>query len=115
MIPGFDAAVVGMKVGETKTVTLPPDQAYGPHVDSLVITLDRSQFPDSQTLAVGQKEQLTNSSGQTATGVITKLDPGSVTVDLNPPLAGKTLIFKITMEKITRGTAAPTATATSGG
>ena len=108
MISGFDSAVVGMQVGETKTVTLTPDQAYGPHSDSLIITLDRSQFPDGASLSVGQQVPLQNSAGQQLTGVITKLDPGSVTVDLNPPLAGKTLTFQITLESITPGTATPT-------
>ena len=101
MIAGFDAAVHGMTVGQTKTVTLDPSQAYGPHSTSLVITLDRSIFPASANLTVGAHQQLQNSSGQTATGVITSVNATSVTVDLNPPLAGKTLIFKITLESIT--------------
>jgi FKBP-type peptidyl-prolyl cis-trans isomerase 2 len=103
MIAGFDAAVTGMKVGETKTVTLSPDEAYGQHKDSLVITLDRDKFPEDLTLAVGQQVPLKSSSGQQTTGVITDIQPGSVTLDLNPVLAGKTLIFEITLENITPG------------
>ena len=101
MIPGFDAAVHGMKVGETKTVTLPPDQAYGEHLDSRVVTLDRTVFPEGSNLVVGQQVTLTNTSGQQMTGVITALPPGAVTVDLNSKYAGQTLTFEITLESIT--------------
>jgi len=101
MISGFDAAVVGMKVGETKTVTLSPDEAYGQHQNSLVVTLDRDKFPAGSTLTIGQQVPLANSAGQQRTGVITDIQPGSVTVDLNSPLAGKTLTFQITLESIT--------------
>jgi peptidylprolyl isomerase len=101
MISGFDAAVHGMKVGEKKTVTLTPDQAYGQHLDSRVVTLDRSKFPADANLSIGQQVPLTNASGQQITGVITDIQPGSVTVDLNSPLAGKTLTFEITLVSIT--------------
>ena len=101
MISGFDAAVHGMKVGETKTVTLPPDQAYGEHQDSLVITMDQNKFPEGTQFAVGQQVTLTSASGQQVPGIIVDIGPGTVTIDVNHRFAGKTLTFEITLESIT--------------
>jgi peptidylprolyl isomerase len=94
MIKGFDAAVVGMKVGESKTVTLSPDLAYGQRVPD--ITINRSQLDPSIKPVVGGTIQ--NSSG--ATAVITGVTDTSITIDTNGPLAGKTLIFEIKLISI---------------
>jgi peptidylprolyl isomerase len=101
MIAGFDAAVHGMKVGETKTVTLLPDQAYGEHLDSYVITMDQSKFPEGTEFAIGQQVTLTSATGQQVPGVIVDIGPGTVTIDINHQFAGQTLIFVITLESIT--------------
>jgi peptidylprolyl isomerase len=100
MITGFENAVIGMKVGETKTVTLTPDQAYGYYRNDLIFTLDRSKFPQSLTIAIGTKVQLQNSQGQTYVATIVEFNSTSVTVDANPELAGKILIFEIELVSI---------------
>lgn len=100
MITGFDKAVVGMKVGEKKTVTLPPAEAYGERRDDLIITLGRDKFSSIPNLSVGQKVQMHNSSGQTFTATIIEIAASTVTIDANPELAGKTLIFEITIVSI---------------
>lgn len=95
VIKGFSNAVIGMKEGQVKNVTLSPAEAYGNVNDSLIITVPKSDFGNS-SLYVG--EQVSDANG--ATGVITVLNSTNVTVDFNSPLAGKTLIFEIKVVSI---------------
>ena len=94
MIGGFDAAVEGMTVGETKTVTLPADQAYGARDDGLIVEIPLDQVPEG----VLPGDQLVSPVGQ----VVTVLEVGDefVTLDTNHPLAGEELIFEITLLSI---------------
>ncbi len=100
-IEGFDKAVVGMKVGEKKTVTIPSDEAYGPHYDELVVEVSRDVLPDNMEPKVGLTLTARGPNGQeigfTVTGVS---DNGTVTLDANCPLAGKDLTFDIELVKI---------------
>jgi FKBP-type peptidyl-prolyl cis-trans isomerase 2 len=96
MIAGFDKGVVGMKVGETKTVTLPPKDAYGERSEANLVKVPREQIPSSGTLEKGMK--LMSSNGQTFT--VYAIDKNEVTLDANPELAGKTLVFDITVKSI---------------
>jgi peptidylprolyl isomerase len=103
VIKGFEKAVLGMKVGETKTMTIPPDEAYGQYHDELVYVLDKSNLPElpaGEEPQVGQKLQGTDSNGQTVIATIIKVDETTVTVDANHPLAGKNLTFEITLVEI---------------
>jgi peptidylprolyl isomerase len=96
MMQGFDQGVRGMAVGETKTITLTPDQAYGEHSDDRIIRVDKSQFPPDMELTEGMQLQ-------SPTGMPVKVlavDADSVTIDLNHPLAGKTLKFEVTLVEI---------------
>jgi peptidylprolyl isomerase len=100
VIPGFEEAIIGMKVGETKTVTIPADKAYGQHKDELVFVVEKTQLPTSIEPAVGLQLQSTNSDGSTSIYTITAVDDTTVTVDGNSPLAGKDLTFEITLREI---------------
>lgn len=95
VIKGFNDAVMGMKEGQTKNVTLLPSEAYGNVNDSLIITVPRTDFGNN-SISVG--EHVSSENG--ASGVITALNSTKVTINLNPPLAGKTLIFEIKVVKI---------------
>jgi peptidylprolyl isomerase len=100
-IPGFDKAVIGMKVGEKKTVTIPMDEAYGPHDDSLVVDVPRSNFRSDTEPKVGQLVPITAPDGQVVALMITAIsDNGTVTLDANHPLAGKDLTFDIELVSI---------------
>jgi FKBP-type peptidyl-prolyl cis-trans isomerase SlyD len=93
MIAGFDAAVIGMNIGEEKTFTLPPEQAYGIRRDDLIQRINQSEL---KTLigaepAIGMV--LSASNGMS--GTITNISEGIVSVDFNHELAGKTLTFSI--------------------
>jgi len=93
VVPGFDAAVHGMKVGDKVTVTLPPEKAYGKRREELVVTFPASQVPAS--LRVGQEVQLGSPGQRLDAKVVEIKNDGSAVIDANPPLAGKTLIFDI--------------------
>lgn len=91
MIPGFDKGVLGMKVGETKELTMPPEDAYGKHDPRGVQEVPMGKLPDG--VEVGT--QLQTSNGGRA--VVTKIVGDTATVDLNHELAGKTLKFSVTL------------------
>ena len=97
MIKGFDSGVVGMKVGDEKTVTLPPADAYGEKRTDLVAAVPLDQLNKSGIVAqVGAKIGASNG----LRGTITAVNATHATVDFNHELAGKTLVFKIMMKKI---------------
>ncbi|MDN7023420.1 peptidylprolyl isomerase [Methanoculleus sp. FWC-SCC1] len=98
MIAGFDQAVPGMAVGESKTVTIPADQAYGAYRDDLLIDFDREQV--NGTVEVGQKVTITTSSGQAMNVPVVNVTDSTITVDANHPLAGKDLTFTIELVEI---------------
>jgi peptidylprolyl isomerase len=100
VIPGFEKAVLGMKIGEKKTVTVPASDAYGPRQEDLVIEIAREKLPTNITPEVGMRLQSTTKSGATITLTITKVTDTAVTLDANPLLAGKDLTFEIVLLKI---------------
>lgn len=100
-IPGFDKAILGMKVGEKKTVTIPSDEAYGPHLDDMVVEVPREKLPSNIEPKVGQMLEATRPDGEKIGFIITNVsDNNTVTLDANHPLAGKDLTFDIELVKI---------------
>jgi FKBP-type peptidyl-prolyl cis-trans isomerase 2 len=95
VIPGFDEAVRGMQVGETKTVEIGPEDAYGPRRDGLVATIERerAQFPVEPQ--VGMNLALPLQDGSQLEVVVTEVTDEHVTIDGNHPLAGEKLIFDV--------------------
>ncbi len=99
LIPGFDTAVVGMASGEKKQVTLPPDQAYGERSDERVVQAGKDQLPPDTEVSVGDVLQVTID-GVDYPAPVTAVDDAGFTIDLNPPLAGRTLVFDIEVVEI---------------
>ena len=100
LIKGFEDAVVGMEVGEEKEIKIPPEEAYGLHNAEFVKDMPRSIFPENKQMQIGMVFLVSLESGRQIPVWISKISENSVTVDLNPPLAGKTLIFKIKIVEI---------------
>ena len=98
MIPGFDKAVRGMKVGQTKKVTLSPDEAYGPYDPELVFMAIRDKL--GLEVQVGQQLRLQTESGKTVIATVTQVTEENITVDANHALAGKELTFEIELMTI---------------
>jgi peptidylprolyl isomerase len=102
MIPGFETAVIGMAVGETKSVTLDPEDAYGEWEEDAVATVPRDSLPEDVEPAVGVSLEAEDEDGLPFEVVITEITDKTVTVDGNHPLAGKKLSFKITLKEIVK-------------
>lgn len=100
IIPGLDRALPGMAVGESKTVTVEPDDGYGQVNPNAVQDVPRSTVPDEIPLDVGTPLQVQTQDGQTVPVTVAKVTEESVTLDANHPLAGKTLTFDIEVVKI---------------
>lgn len=95
MIAGFDAAVVGMTVGEKKDVSLASDEAYGPHNPSAVQSVPKELFEEGFEFTPGSTVQGTNAQGAPVMGTILSEENDSVTLDFNHPMAGHSLNFLI--------------------
>ena len=100
MIQGFEQAVLGMKTGESKTVTIPAKDAYGPHNADMTLVVNREELPEDITPEVGQQLEMTGSDGGTIIVIITEVSDTTVTLDANHPLAGKDLTFEIELVSI---------------
>lgn len=100
MMPGFENAVIGMQKGETKTITLAPEEAYGPHKKELVSVMERSGFPQEVQLEVGKRLRVRTQDGKYTVVTIKEFTGDSIVLDENDPLAGKTLTFKIELVEI---------------
>lgn len=100
VIVGFEKALMGMALNEKKTVSLTPEEAYGERDDNAQRDFPRSEIPPDVDVQVGQMVALMSPQGQQVPATIVKLDDENVTVDLNHPLAGKTLTFDIEVVKI---------------
>ncbi|MDW7731705.1 MAG: peptidylprolyl isomerase [Methanolobus sp.] len=95
-IQGFDEAVIGMTVGEEKTVEIPPEQAYGEYNSDMVVDVPVEQFESANiTPVVGEVIAV-----QGSPCTITNVSETNVTLDCNHPLAGETLIFTIDIVSI---------------
>lgn len=100
LIAGFDAAVLGMIPGETKKVSIPSDEAYGPYFEEMVHEIDRADIPADVALAVGGQLMAPQPDGNPLILTILEFDDEVVTVDANHPLAGRDLIFEIELLEV---------------
>lgn len=100
VIPGFEQAVLGMSEGESKTVTIPSDQAYGPRRDDRLLKVGHEQFPPEIQPTVGQQLQVQQSSGQPMIVVVAEVADKHVILDANHPLSGQDLTFDLQLVEI---------------
>lgn len=100
LIPGFEKGVVGMQPGETKSIYIPTDEAYGQHDEDLVWEVDRNKLPDELEPEVGQQLQSVQGDGVKITVTIMDVSEASVTLDANHPLAGEDLVFDVELIEI---------------
>lgn len=100
LIPGFEKAVVGMSVGDSNTVTIPFDEAYGEKRDDMIVDVEKKQIPDDIKPEVGQQLQIQQKDGGAIPVVITDVTDESVKLDANHPLAGQDLTFEIEVVEV---------------
>ena len=102
-IPGFEEAVVGMSPGESKTVQIPPEKAYGKYSADRVIKVDKKDFPEEIVPAEGMTLEICDSKGIMVPVQITEISENTVTLDANHPLSEQTLTFEIKLVEIVKG------------
>jgi peptidylprolyl isomerase len=100
LIADFEAAVVGMEQGESKTIQIASENAYGPHREEMVMKVARKDIPEGLNPQINQRLQVQQQSGQPFAVTVTEVSDESVTLDANHPLAGKDLIFDIQLAEI---------------
>ena len=100
MIPGYDAAVANMEVGESIDIHLTPDQAYGYPDPRAIFVVEISQMPGSEELEVGDKVVLYTPDGHPVPVKVTARDETTITFDANHEMAGKELNFHIELVEV---------------
>ncbi|MCP3891638.1 MAG: peptidylprolyl isomerase [Desulfobulbaceae bacterium] len=95
VIEGFEEAILSMSVGETKTVLIPVDKAYGQRNDEMVIQAPIDQVPPDLNPELGMRLEMGGANGEVLRVVVVEIADTHITLDANPPLAGKDLTFKL--------------------
>ncbi len=98
--PQIESALIGMKPGESKKVTVPCDEAFGEFDEEKVFTVPRSELPEDLKPEVGDELLLTGDDDEELGVIVVEATPESITFDANHPLAGEDLIFEITLREI---------------
>jgi len=96
----IEKALIDMKIGDSKTITLEPSEAFGPRINELIIELPKEGFGDNSCLDIGSVVVLNSPQGKKFRGTILKVEEENVTVDFNHPLAGRILVFSVTVVSI---------------
>ena len=100
LIADFEQAVIDMNPGESKTIKIPCDNAYGPHREEMLMVVDRSQFPEGLEPRIDQKLQVRDPNGGDSVVTVVDVTEANVTLDANHTLAGKDLTFEIQLSEI---------------
>lgn len=95
VIAGFDEALLGMELGERKTIFIPVDKAYGARNEELVMEVPIEQVPPDLKAEIGTRLELGGMNGELIRVVVSAISKTHITLDANPPLAGKDLTFTI--------------------
>lgn len=105
IIPGLEKALDGMKLGESKKVTVPAKEAYGDFDPEAYEEIDLADFPEEIPLEVGVELAVEDEDGQATSAVIEEVGETTVTLNFNHPLAGKDLEFDVKIAGIRAATA----------
>lgn len=100
LIAGFEEAVVGMAPGESKTVQIPPEKAYGRYREDRVFKMDRKDLPEDIVPAEGMTLEVCASNGVSVPVQITEIAGSTINLDANHPLSEQTLTFEIKLLEI---------------
>ena len=103
MPPGFEKALIGMLEGEEKTITMTPEEAFGPRDENLLHTVSRSVLGDKIKPEPGMVLGMTldkEGKQHKVPALVIAVNGDEVTIDFNHPLAGKTLTYKLTLKSI---------------
>jgi peptidylprolyl isomerase len=99
VIQGFENAVNGMEIRQTKTVTIPAEEAYGPRRDEMMIAIGKDRLPPGLDPNIGDQLQMRNQNGQATIVTVAKKAATSLTLVPTTPLAGKEPDLEINLWK----------------
>ena len=100
VIPGFEQAIIGMNPGESKTVSIPATEAYGPHHQEMLLKVKPDQLGPDTKPQVGQQLKVHRGDDESFVVKVTEISEESVTLDANHPLAGMDLVFELELVEI---------------
>jgi peptidylprolyl isomerase len=100
LIPGFEQAVNGMQPGDSVSIDIPADEAYGQHREELTQKVPRQQMPTDIEIEVGQRFKIGEHEGQDMIVAVSEVNESEITLDANHPLAGQDLSFEIELLEI---------------
>ena len=100
VISGFENAVIGMEVGEKKTVMIPPEDAFGQRHEELVVDVSKSDFPEHIMPVIGERLKIRMRGSDPIEVTVKDMNEDTVTLDANHPLAGYTLTYNIQLISI---------------
>ena len=100
LIPVFENAVIGMEVGEKKTINVDHNDAYGEYKEDLITVIEKSKLPEDMNPEVGEVLQITTQEGNIINFSVVEVNDVFIKLDANHPLAGKDLIFEIELLEI---------------
>jgi len=100
IIPGLSRQLEGLGVGEEKRIEVSPEEGYGKVIPEAIQEVPKTQLPPDIEPQVGMQLQVGNPEGRTMVAKITEIKTDTIVIDLNHPLAGKTLIFQIKIVSI---------------
>jgi peptidylprolyl isomerase len=99
VIPGFEKGVLGMNIGDKKTIHIPSKEAYGDYDDDLVIQMNREELP-ALTYELGTELMMQQPSGRSIPVIVIDANETEVVLDANHPLAGEALTFELELVAI---------------
>ena len=99
VIPGFEQALIGMEVGESKDVSIPPEDGFGEYSEDLVVNIEKSILPPDINPELGMQLEVSSEEETPRVFTIAEIAEDSVTLDGNHPLAGKEIAFKIELNR----------------
>jgi FKBP-type peptidyl-prolyl cis-trans isomerase SlyD len=104
LIKGLEDQLEGMQVGEGKTVTVDPENAYGLLDESAFMDMEKSKFPENFEFNIGRPLRLNTGDGRIMSATISEVKDDVVVLDFNHPLAGKSLSFEVSISDIREAT-----------
>lgn len=100
IIPGLEDSLEGRSLGESFTVTVAPEQAYGDRDEALVLSVPRARFEDADDIVVGMRFHTADEHGSARVVTVVQIDPDAITIDANHPLAGAALTFAVKVVEV---------------
>jgi FKBP-type peptidyl-prolyl cis-trans isomerase SlyD len=104
LVPGLEAALVGLEAGDERDIIVPADAAYGERDDDLVMEIDRGDFPDPEKVEAGDEFVAEASDGEEMLMRVTEVKDDAVVVDANHPLAGIALHYTVKVRMVRAAT-----------